>query len=408
MRVALVTGEYPPMRGGVADYTSLLAGALCRFGVEVSVLTSSRAAGSRNGDGPPRIVTSVKNWGPGSWHDVADHVEHFQPDIIHLQYQAGAFDLNAAVTVLPWVNRLRGGQPRLLVTFHDLKVPYILPKIGPARQLAPMLLSAGSDGVIVTNHEDYERMVGALEGLSRWYWGRREITAIPIGSNIPANPVEGYDRAEWRARLRVGTDEIVIAFFGFISPNKGVDTLITAFETLVRKGAPVRLLMVGATAGDSGEADRHYENSVRQRLDQPYVRGKVGWTGYASGSDVAAHLQAADICALPFRDGASLRHGTLIAAITHHLPIVTTQSWSVVRSGALPVLRSSENVVLVHPEDPVALAAAIGHLIEDPSLRSTLASNVAKVADVFHWDSIARQTLRVYQRLTNKIADAHY
>ena len=137
VRVALVTGEYPPMRGGVADYTSLLAGALCRFGVEVSVLTSSRAAGRRNGDGPPRIVTSVKNWGPRSWHDVAEHVELFQPDIIHLQYQAGAFDLNAAVTVLPWVNRLRGGQPRLLVTFHDLKVPYILPKIGPVRQLAP-------------------------------------------------------------------------------------------------------------------------------------------------------------------------------------------------------------------------------------------------------------------------------
>ena len=40
MRVMLVTGEYPPDEGGVADYTRCLAEALVAEGVEVVVVTS--------------------------------------------------------------------------------------------------------------------------------------------------------------------------------------------------------------------------------------------------------------------------------------------------------------------------------------------------------------------------------
>ena len=40
MRVMLVTGEYPPDEGGVADYTRCLAEALVAEGVEVVIATS--------------------------------------------------------------------------------------------------------------------------------------------------------------------------------------------------------------------------------------------------------------------------------------------------------------------------------------------------------------------------------
>ena len=43
MRVLLVTGEYPPMQGGVGDYTRELGIALVALGVEVHVLTARAA-----------------------------------------------------------------------------------------------------------------------------------------------------------------------------------------------------------------------------------------------------------------------------------------------------------------------------------------------------------------------------
>ena len=45
-RVLLVTGEYPPDEGGVADYTRCLAEALAERGMAVDVVTGRRRKGS--------------------------------------------------------------------------------------------------------------------------------------------------------------------------------------------------------------------------------------------------------------------------------------------------------------------------------------------------------------------------
>jgi hypothetical protein len=41
LRVLMISGEYPPMEGGVADFTALLSGALAGLGCQVAVLTST-------------------------------------------------------------------------------------------------------------------------------------------------------------------------------------------------------------------------------------------------------------------------------------------------------------------------------------------------------------------------------
>ncbi len=399
MRVALISGEYPPMRGGVADYTALLAAGLVRFGVEVSVLTSTRVSGTFTTTSP-QVFPWVESWDARVWTRVRDHVARLRPDVLHVQYQTGAFGMSLGVNLLPWLNRLVPHRPRLVVTFHDLKEPYILPKLGRLRHLATHILAAGADAVVATNGEDFARLGGTKDdqrtGLA---WGRRPLRAIPIGSNIPAEPPEGYDRSDWRAKLGVRESDILMAYFGFLNPDKGLDTLVTAFERLVQQELPVRLLMIGASSGDSGSVDRRYENHIRRRLDEPGIRGHVRWTGFIGADEVAACLQAADLCVLPFRDGASLRHGTLIAAIVHQLPIVSTVPAAHRDSAAFPILRDEENALLVPAEDPVALAEAIRRAISDPVLRQHLSHGVARLAENFHWDSIANRTLRLYQEI---------
>ncbi len=401
MRVTLVTGEYPPMRGGVADYTALLATHLVRLGVEVSVLTSIRAASGATREGIA-VDPSVKAWGTSLWANAARHLARFRPDVVNVQYQTGAFDMKLGVNLLPWIQRFRRRRPAFVVTFHDLKEPYLLPKLGPARHLATILLAQGADGIVVTNPEDHARVVGPSGGeRARWSWGRRPIAAIAIGSNVPSVSAT-YDRAEWRARLGARDDELLVAFFGFLGPSKGVDVLVASFEDLVRRGAPVRLLMLGASSGDSSYPDRSYERAIRHRLDQPLVRGRVTWTGFLSAADVAAHLGAADVCCLPFRDGFSIRHGTLVAAITHGLPIVTTERAVGGSFEQLPTLRHGENALLVPPGDSAALASAVEQLLRDPALRTRLARGAATLAPAFAWETIAHQTLEFYRRVDRR------
>src|SRR5207248_2028847 len=115
-----------------------------------------------------------------------------------------------------------------------------------------------------------------------------------------------YDRGRWRQRFGARHDDLVLAYFGFLSPAKGIDLLAAAFNTLVERERPVRLLMVGAASGDSGHPDRQYEHSVRALLERPKVRERVIWTGFLAPGSVGAYLRAADTCCLPFRTGASL------------------------------------------------------------------------------------------------------
>jgi len=40
MRIVLITGEFPPMQGGMGDFTNELGKALAELGHEVHVITS--------------------------------------------------------------------------------------------------------------------------------------------------------------------------------------------------------------------------------------------------------------------------------------------------------------------------------------------------------------------------------
>lgn len=399
IKVTLISGEYPPMRGGVGDYTALLADSLRRCGVEVTVLTSRRAERA-NIPGDPAVAPVVTDWGIGLGQVVANHLRRASPDLVHIQYQTGAYDMQLGINLLPWRLRLVRHRARIVVTFHDLKEPYLLPKIGPARHLATHLIGAGADAVIVTNPEDFVRLSDpANPSRTRLAFGRRPLRAIPIGSNIPAEPPHGYDRAEWRNRLGARDGDLVVGFFGFLTPSKGIDSLVDAFIELARRGAPVRLLMIGAMAGDGYNVDRQYEHQVRQRLDSPEARGRVGWTGFVQAADVAAHLRACDVCVLPFRDGASLRHGTLMAALGQNLPIITTYPRSARAIDGVPSLVNEENVLLVPADDPTSLARAIERLSGDCALREKLGAGAARLAAAFDWNHIARQTIDLYQML---------
>ena len=403
MRVTLISGEYPPMRGGVADYTALLAAALAQPGVDVDILTSTRASGHVAAAGP-RVFPVVQAWGAHIWRVAFDHIQRTRPDVLHVQYQTGAFDMKVGVNLLPWLCRFQKGRPKVVVTFHDLKEPYLLPKLGRSRHAATHLIAAGADAVIATNSEDFRRLGGGDGSLrTSWLWGKRRLRPIPIGSNIPDAASDGFDREFWRTRVGIREGEVAIAYFGFLNPSKGVETLVSAFEKLVQRGRPVRLLMIGATAGATGSPDRRYENRIRQLLDQPIVRGHVGWTGFVQASDVARYLRASDLCVLPFRDGFSMRHGTLVAAIANNLPIVTTNRPRADHVGIFPELHSEENALLVPPDDSEALAVAIERVVSDGELRRRLSSEVIKLAEAFRWSAIAAQTLRLYREIAGVI-----
>ena len=171
-----------------------------------------------------------------------------------------------------------------------------------------------------------------------------------------------------------------------------------ALAGLVRAGKPARLLMVGGKIGSSDPTNQAYLAHVEQLIDDLGIADRVQWTGFTANDQVSANLLAADCAVLPYREGASLRHGSLMAALAHGLPIVSTQPPESAdeASDAFPLLRDGESALLVPPDDPVAAADAVTRLMSDDALRTRLAEGALALSHHFDWGTIAQQHLEMY------------
>ncbi len=383
MHIAFLTAEYPPQIGGVGDYTRCLAAHLCTEGHTVTVITGS-------GGAPPAAATThepatlrtIGGWGWRCWRDTIAALDSLRPQVLHIQYQTGAYGMHPAINLLPW--RLRGLPhcPPIAITFHDLLEPYLFPKAGRLRRRITLRLARDAGRVVVTNAEDAAR----LQPFSP--------LVIPIGSNIAVAPPAGYQREAWRAHLGIQPGEVLIAYFGLLSHSKGVDVLLDALLHPTLAPLPLRLLLIGGTA--TAAHDQAYAAAIARQLMQPALHTRVMRSGPLDAVTVSAHLLAADCVVLPFRAGASLRSGSLLAALTHGVPVITTA-----RPGKAPTepLVDGANVLLTPPGDSAALAAALQRLAADAGLRARLGSAGQAAAAPFAWPAIAQQHAHLYAQM---------
>jgi glycosyltransferase involved in cell wall biosynthesis len=179
----------------------------------------------------------------------------------------------------------------------------------------------------------------------------------------------------------------LLGYFGFLNERKGGEDLIATLGTLVARGLPAHLLLVGGRVGSSDPANVAYAEWVDRLIAERGLAERVHRTGFVSPEEVSASLTAVDVCVLPYRDGISLRHGSLHACLAHGRAIVTTRPVL-----EMPEFHDGENVLLAPPQDVQALAAGVTRLVNDPSLRAQLEKGAAELAVEFTWDRIAART----------------
>jgi glycosyltransferase involved in cell wall biosynthesis len=133
---------------------------------------------------------------------------------------------------------------------------------------------------------------------------------------------------------------------------------------------------------------------VQRLIEQLGLAEVVYRTGYTDLAQVSANLLAADVVVMPYRDGVSFRRTTLIAALRHGCPVVSTTPAD---PGLVPEIRPGENMLLAPPRDAAGLARTIAPLVNNPALRHTLASGARQLGQLFEWKQIAQKTFDLYR-----------
>lgn len=188
------------------------------------------------------------------------------------------------------------------------------------------------------------------------------------------------ERRAAREALSIPIDRFVVVYAGHLFAWKGIDTLLEAAS--LRRGAT--FVLVGGLPQDVERVRRQVEE---RRLAHVDVRG------HRPPAEVPAYLAAADAVAVPNtgREAISARHTSplkLFEAMAAGCAIVASDLPSL-----REVLTHGENALLVPPDDPAALAAALADLEENAALRLELARRARAAAAGHSFDARARAIL---------------
>jgi glycosyltransferase involved in cell wall biosynthesis len=153
------------------------------------------------------------------------------------------------------------------------------------------------------------------------------------------------------------SDPVVIGECARLIPYKGQDVLLEAAALLGRRDVEVELV------GGHFPRDRRYAEAIAARAAQPDLAATVRLVGEVS--DPLDRMRRWSVAVLPTTepDPAPL---AVVEAMSLGVPVVTTD-----HGGSPEVLGDAG--LLVPPDDPAAVAAAVARLLDDPDLRARCA-----------------------------------
>jgi glycosyltransferase involved in cell wall biosynthesis len=287
---------------------------------------------------------------------VADRVDELG-DVAHLH----AHFAHGATTVTWWAARLCG----LPFSFTGHAKDLYMPSLNPAGMLARKLRAASFAVTCTGANVDHLRSLGTPTPVHLVYHGLNpDFARLATSAALHAEP----------ARFRVVS-------VGRMVEKKGFDVLVEAIAML--DGIDAELVIAGedgpaAAAVDDLVAARGLGGVVRRigPVDQPALLDLLtGASAFALACRVAADGD---------RDGIP---NVLVEAMAAGVPVVSTRV-----SGIPELVTDGVDGLLVAPEDPVALAAALRRLAGDGALRRALGgAGQRTVATRFDGDALAAE-----------------
>jgi glycosyltransferase involved in cell wall biosynthesis len=413
MRLLLLAQFFPPDIGGEERHVFNLANTLADRGHEVAVATQ-RVTGVpdeevlASGVRVHRFATMAMNL-PGVYstsrphhlptpdplgvHELARIVRQERPEVIH----AHNWIVNSALALRRHsATRRRFG---LVLTLHDYSYvcatkrlmragsvcegPAVVrclrcatthygPMVGPMTAAATAAMRPWKDHVI--DH---------VVSVSRAVADGNRIRSGPASSVIPnfildstvVPPTADTARGPAGGAAPIMPEDAFLLFVGDLSNEKGVRTLLRAYELLGVDRPP--LMLVGRRMPDT---PARLPDGAEVHLEWPH-------------EDVLAALRRCISAVLPsvWPDPCPT---TILEAMGSGRPVVTTSV-----GGIIDMIVDGESGLLVPPGDERELAAAIGRVLTDSDLRSRLVVGAQKKVRTFTASAVAEQLESVYARV---------
>jgi glycosyltransferase involved in cell wall biosynthesis len=221
-----------------------------------------------------------------------------------------------------------------------------------------------------------------------------KIAVVPLG--IQVKDFTAATSAPLRsASSSPSASSFTVGFLGRIAPEKGLHVLADAFVLLRKKaeGAAIRL----EAAGYMAAGHRSYLAQVRRTLQRAGVSQHFTYHGEVDRSGKVRFLHEVDVLSMPATYDEP-KGFPLLEAMACGVPVVEPR-----RGAFVEIIEKTEGGLLVAPDNPADLAAALHRLWSDRELRQRLGRQGREgVRRHYTIESAAQKLIGVYEEVVRE------
>jgi glycogen(starch) synthase len=209
------------------------------------------------------------------------------------------------------------------------------------------------------------------------------------GANVHAFPMEARMPNEWsrpldlgqvKSEIGVGPLDRLVLFVGPLEHTAGVDLLVEALPTVLRRTGNARVAFVGG-----GSMYGHLQHMAHQLG----VAHAVRLLGHVEGSRLTRLLRAAEALVLPSRGRVAFDDAVIHLARRAGRPVVTTHS------GPSYLVQHEHNGVVTY-DNPGSVVWALDRILTDPGNAERMGRNGrCGESEILSWHEVARHYLEL-------------
>ena len=187
--------------------------------------------------------------------------------------------------------------------------------------------------------------------------------------------------------------KIVLLSFGLLSPNKGIETVISALPEIVARYPDVVYIVVGAThphiIQHEGET---YRRSLQWLAQQKGVENNVVfYNRFVSLEELVEFIGAADIYITPYLNEAQITSGTLAYTVGAGKAVISTPYWY-----AQEILSDGRGVLFPF-RDHEALSKQVINLLDNEAERHSMRKRAYMFGRAMIWSEVAQRYMESFE-----------
>ncbi len=377
----LFISTFPPRKCGIASFTNDLVRALNLelkkdFEINICALDKKRNTGQYTA--PVSMVMDGNDL--DSCVETAGLINRDpRIEMICIEHEFGLYGGNMGDYLLGFLSLI---EKPFVIRFHT-----VLPDPDPKRLQIVRSLALLADKIIVMTHHSAALLAGDYD------IAVQKIMIIPHGTHL----IENVDPEELKSKYKLG-GKLIFTTFGLLSPNKGIETGISAMADIIKSFPKARYLVLGRTHPNllvsEGEA---YRESLQKMIVEKGLTDNIELINeYLPTRELMEYLVLTDIYLFTSRDPNQAMSGTFLYAMSAGCAIISN-------SFVLAEEMLEDQAGIIIPSgDEKALAKNAVYLLQNETVRKEMGHKAFLKTRNTVWKNVAHKHAGLFYKILNE------